>query len=59
MPRSRVKRVFWSNADLKELRRLAGRESAARIARKLKRTLLAVRFKAHSHRISLALRRAR
>jgi hypothetical protein len=57
MPQPRRKRIFWSRVDLKLLRNLAGRESAVRIARKLKRTVLAVRFKAHAHRISLALRR--
>jgi hypothetical protein len=44
---------------MKLLRSLAGRERAARIARKLKRSVLAVRFKAHTHRISLALKHAR
>jgi hypothetical protein len=59
MPRSRRKRIIWSTTDLRLLRNLAGRESAARIARKLKRTVQAVRFKAHMHRISLALKRSR
>ena len=58
MPRSRRKRIVWSAADLKLLRNLAGRQSAARIARKLKRTVQAVRFKAHMNRISLALKRS-
>ena len=52
----RRKKVAWSAADMKLLRKLAGRERAAGIARKLKRTVLAVRFKAHTKRISLALR---
>jgi hypothetical protein len=59
MPRPRRKRVLWSTAELKLLRTLAGRESARRIARKLKRSLQAVRFKAHAKRISLALKRSR
>jgi len=59
MPRPRRKRIVWSTADLKLLRILAGRESAARIARRLKRTIQAVRFKAHVNRISLALKRSR
>ena len=59
MPRPRRKRIVWSTTDLKLLRNLAGRESAARIAGKLKRTVQAVRFKAHMHRISLALKRSR
>ena len=58
MPRSRRKRIVWSAADLKLLRNLAGRQSAARIARKLKRTVQAVRFKAHMNSISLALKRS-
>jgi hypothetical protein len=56
MPRGRRKRLSRSSDDVRLLRSLAGRETAARIARKLKRTVLAVRFKAHVHRISLALR---
>ncbi len=59
MPRPRRKRIIWSNAELKLLRALAGRERTARIARKLKRTVQAVRFKAHANRISLALKRSR
>ena len=59
MPHPRRKRIIWSSADLKLLRNLAGRDSAARIARKLKRTVQAVRFKAHANRISLALKRSR
>ena len=59
MPRPRRKRIVWSTAELKLLRNLAGRESAARIARKLKRTVQAIRFKAHVNRISLALKRSR
>jgi hypothetical protein len=59
MPRARRKRIAWSTADLKLMRTLAGRESAARIARKLKRTVQAARFKAHANRISLALKRSR
>jgi len=59
MPRSRRKRIVWSTTDLKLLRSLAGRESAARIARKLRRTVQAVRYKAHVNRISLALKRSR
>jgi len=59
MPRPRRKRIVWSTSDLRLLRILAGRESAARIARKLKRSVSAVRFKAHANRISLALKRSR
>ena len=35
MPRPRRKRIVWSTTDLKLLRNLAGRKSAARIARNL------------------------
>jgi hypothetical protein len=59
MPRVRSKRAFWTSQDLKLLRKLAGRQSAARIARQLRRSVLAVRFKAHVKGISLALKRAR
>jgi hypothetical protein len=57
-PRRR-KRVFWTSKDLKLLRKLAGRQTAVRIAKQLKRSVLAVRFKAHKAGISLAYRRAR
>jgi hypothetical protein len=59
MPRARRKRIVWRTTDPNLLRNLAGRESAARIARELERTVQAVRFKAHVNRISLALRRSR
>jgi hypothetical protein len=59
MPRVRRKRISWSRAEVKLLRSLAGRKNAARIARELKRTVLAVRFKAHTQRISLAAKRSR
>lgn len=55
MPRRKRVR-FWSPNDLKQLRRLAGRQSVARISRELKRSEAAVRFKAHTEGISLALR---
>lgn len=59
MPRARRTRILWSRSDLKLLRSLAGRKSASRIARALRRTEQAVRFKAHKHRISLAVRGSR
>jgi hypothetical protein len=55
----RRKKIHWTREDVKVLRSLAGRHTAARIARKLKRTVLAVRFKTYTHRISLALKHAR
>lgn len=59
MLRTRRKRTFWSANDIKRLRSMAGRQRAALIAKTLKRTLLAVRYKAHIHGISLAFKRAR
>jgi len=40
------------------LRRLAGRKSVKAIGRELKRTEAAIRYKAHTERISLAMKRA-
>jgi len=59
MARARRKRTLWTAQDVKLLRKLAGRHSVARIANRLKRTVLAVRFKAHATGVSLAYRRAR
>lgn len=58
MAAKKRKRVLWSSADVKLLRKLAGRQTVARIARALKRSTAAVRFKAHTKRIRLAMRRA-
>lgn len=52
------KRRIWTREDVKLLRSLAGKKSAKIIARTLKRTELAVRFKAHTNGIRLALKRA-
>lgn len=46
----------WTPSDLKVLRKLARREPVRRIAKQLKRSEAAVRFKAHTLRMSLALR---
>jgi hypothetical protein len=43
----------WTAADLKTLRRLAGRESTRTISKELKRSEGAVRFKAWAERIRL------
>jgi len=43
----------WTDADLKTLRRLAGRESTRTISKQLKRSEGAVRFKAWAERIKL------
>jgi hypothetical protein len=49
----RNQRVLWTAADLKTLRQNAGKKSLAQIAKLLKRSVAAVRFKSHTHRISL------
>jgi len=46
---------YWSTSDLKTLKQLAGRSSAQRIARVLRRSITAVRVKASERRISLRL----
>jgi hypothetical protein len=51
------KRRTWTAADLKQLRKLAGRVSARQIARRLKRTEGAVRRRASKQRIRLRLKR--
>jgi hypothetical protein len=57
MPRrKKPTRNPWTPADLKTLRKLAGREPAPRIARELKRTESAVRQKASSLGLGLRLR---
>ncbi len=58
MPRTRRKRVLWTPAELKVLKQLAGRQGVRRIARQLKRSEAAVRFKAWQKRIKLAVRKA-
>jgi hypothetical protein len=50
-------RVLWTVAHEKQLRRLAGRAPAARIARDLGRSEAAVRYKAHTLQLSLAVKR--
>jgi hypothetical protein len=58
MPRPRRKRILWTSDELKLLRKLAGRQNVSRIARQLKRSEAAVRFKAWQKRIKLAVKRA-
>jgi len=55
-PRKSKKKVTWSGAEVKLLRALAGRKSSKQIARQLKRTEAAVRFKAWQKRIRLAVK---
>jgi hypothetical protein len=60
MPSARKKKTTrrdWTAADLKQLKALAGRAPLARIARQLRRTELAVRWKATQKKISLATKR--
>ena len=59
-PRKKKKtrpRILWTAAHEKRLRRLSGRSSVARIARELRRTEAAVRYKAHTLSLSLALKK--
>ena len=46
----------WTSADLRILKKLAGKEPKARIARTLKRSEAAVTFKAFTLRLSLRVR---
>ncbi len=54
---TRRKRVLWTSDELKLLRKLAGKESVRKLARQLKRSEAAVRFKAWQKRITLATRK--
>ncbi|MCZ8131198.1 MAG: hypothetical protein O9284_07820 [Steroidobacteraceae bacterium] len=54
----RTKRNPWSPNDLKTMKRLAGRLSASRIARELRRTEGAVRVRASQEGLSLRVREA-
>jgi hypothetical protein len=58
MPRTRRKRVLWTSAELKTLKQMAGKQGVRRIARQLKRSEAAVRFKAWQKRIKLAVKKA-
>jgi hypothetical protein len=58
MPRTtRRRRVLWTTVELKTLRKLAGKDGVRKIARQLKRSEAAVRFKAWQKRIKLAVRK--
>ena len=60
MPRTtRRKRVLWTAVELKTMRKLAGKEGVRKIARQLKRSEAAVRFKAWQLRVKLAVRKDR
>lgn len=51
------KRVLWTSDDVKFLRKSAGRQPVAQIARQLHRSEAAVRYKATMLKVSLALKR--
>jgi hypothetical protein len=58
MPRTkRRRRVLWTTVELKTLRKLAGKDGVRKIARQLKRSEAAVRFKAWQKRIKLAIKK--
>ena len=52
------KRILWTSADLKTLRKSAGKKTAAQIGREIKRTAEAVQRKATLQGISLRRRAA-
>ncbi len=52
--RQRTHIRHWTTAEIKDIRKYAGRKPADTIARKLKRTETAVRQKAHALGVSLA-----
>jgi hypothetical protein len=52
----RKKTNYWTPAHVKMLRKMSGKKSAKAIGRALKRSESAVRFKAWSERISLAMK---
>lgn len=54
----RPKRSVWTPTDLKQLKRMAGRLSASRIARELRRSEGAVRVRASQEGVSLRMRTA-
>lgn len=51
-----ARRRAWTADHVKTLRRLAGRKTVKAIGRTLKRSEAAVRFKAHTEGISLAMK---
>ena len=60
MPRattkSRRRRILWTASDVRVLKTAARRKPVSKIARELRRTEAAVRYKATTLKISLALR---
>lgn len=57
--KSRPARNPWSAADVKALRKLAGKSSTAELAKQFKRTPGAIAQKAMGEGISLALKKRR
>jgi hypothetical protein len=61
MPRARKKtarkRILWTSADVKFLRKSAGRQPVSQISRQLHRSEAAVRYKATMLKVSLAMKR--
>jgi hypothetical protein len=55
--KKRRQRILWTSAHEKQLRRLSGRTPAAKIAGTLGRSEAAVRYKAHTLGVSLAVKR--
>jgi hypothetical protein len=53
----KLRRVLWSARDVKTLRQRAGRATVPKIAKELKRSVLATRYKAHCLGLSLAMRK--
>jgi hypothetical protein len=51
-----LERRPWTRVDVKTPRTLAGRKTVKAIGRTLRRTEAAVRFKAHTKRIKLAMK---
>lgn len=52
----RRKLIRWTRDDVKLIRQHAGRKPVAQIAKALKRSVAAVRYKAHILKVSLAAR---
>ena len=52
----RRKRILWTTGDVRLLKTSARRQSVSKIARQLRRSEAAVRYKATTLKISLALR---
>jgi hypothetical protein len=53
------KRILWTSADVKFLRKAAGRQPVSQISRQLKRSEAAVRYKATMLKVSLAMKKRR